>query len=189
MDRLGMERGFGSGFFVSADGKVVTNHHVVEDAYAANVMTSEGTRLVVQGLLALDIDADLAVLKVNGKGAAHLVLAARGSAPVVGSRAYAIGNPEGFANTLSEGLVSGKRRVAADLFLLQTTAPISPGSSGGPLLDESGRVIGVTTLSLSRVAPGSQNLNFAVPAEKVWSLLGRAARASPVPLNRMPKQP
>jgi S1-C subfamily serine protease len=143
----------------------------------------------VQGFLALDVAADLVILKVAGRSPTYLMLAALGHEPAVGSRAYAIGNPEGLANTLSEGLVSGRRqgRKVADMVWLQTTAPISHGSSGGPLLDASGRVIGVTTKSLA--APDAQNLNFAVPSDKVRSLLDRAARASPIPLNRMPKQP
>lgn len=186
-DRLAREQGLGSGFFVSADGRMVTNHHVVDSAYSAYVVLSSGLNLPVQGVLALDADADLAVLKVDGRGLPHLTLAARGHTPPVGSRVYAIGNPQGFTNTLSEGLVSGRRAVTPGLSLLQTTAPISAGSSGGPLLDATGRVIGVTTFSL--VSRDSQNLNFAVPTDKVWSLLSRAARARPTPLNRVPNLP
>jgi hypothetical protein len=87
------------------------------------------------------------------------------------AKVYAIGSPEGLTNTFSDGLVSGLRRDTEGL-LIQTTAAISPGSSGGPLLDVYGRVLGVTSSMLA--APYAQNLNFAVSCESIWLLLSRA---------------
>ena len=96
----------------------------------------------------------------------------------VGDRVYAIGNPHGLTNTLSDGLVSGVRK-SGGLDFIQTNAAISPGSSGGPLLDENGRVVGVTKAYIEE----GQNLNLAVPAASVRSLLDKAATNKPVTLS------
>jgi tetratricopeptide (TPR) repeat protein len=180
------EIGLGSGFFVSSDGILVTNYHVVAKAgFATVVLPSEAT-LFVEGVLALDEQSDLAVLKVNGKDLPTLNLVARGEAPPIGARIYAIGNPVGLSNTLSDGLVSGLRTLEPGLAVLQMTAPISPGSSGGPVLDTSARVVGVATLASRE---GIQNLNFAVPAEKVHDILAKARENKPVPLRSAGGQP
>ena len=158
--------GQGSGFFVSGDGWIVTNYHVVKGAHFALVKLANESQYWVEGVGALDRDSDLALLKVNGKALAHLTVAPR-NAPAVGSKVYAIGSPQGLTNTLSEGLVSGQRDVGKGRTLIQTTAAISPGSSGGPLLSVDGKVVGVMTL----FHRGGQNLNFAVPADRVAGLI------------------
>jgi len=160
--------GLGSGFFVSSDGLLVTNHHVIKGAHFATIKLPNNATLFVDGVLGVDPNADLAVLKVNGKGLSFLTLSP-GALPAVGTRVYAIGNPQGLTNTLSEGLVSGVRRdgEGSGRVFLQTNAAISKGSSGGPLLGEDGKVVGVTTYYLG----GGQNLNFAAPAEKISQLL------------------
>ncbi|HUU31150.1 MAG TPA: tetratricopeptide repeat protein [Phycisphaerae bacterium] len=178
-DREFKEIGLGSGFFVTADGFLVTNHHVVRGAEFATVLRADGSTLFVDGVLALDEDHDLAVLKVGGTGLPCLEVAPAAAAPPpVGSRVYAIGNPKGLTNTLSEGLVSGIRQEGGEVRAIQTTAAISPGSSGGPLVDSQGRVIGVVTAYLA----GGQGLNFAVPAAAVRALLAKAAGGKPAPL-------
>ncbi|MFO8014130.1 MAG: trypsin-like peptidase domain-containing protein [Phycisphaerae bacterium] len=179
--------GQGSGFLVSSDGVVVTNHHVVNNAAFATVVLPSKATLFAEGVLALDEDADLAVLKVNGSGLPYLKLAAGNAFPEVGSRVYAIGSPRGLANSLSEGLVSGLRDQGGDLKFIQTTTPFSKGSSGGPLLDADGRVVGVTTIV--GVGPDVQNLNFAVPARKVRRILARADGSQPQPLASAGGQP
>lgn len=156
----------GSGFFVSEDGLIVTNYHVIEGAHYATVRLEDGSVAFVEGLAGVDRRADLALLKVKAAGASFLELGQLGL-PSVGTRVYAIGNPQGLTNTLSEGLVSGHRKVEEGMTLIQTTAAISPGSSGGPLLAADGRVVGVTTSFLAE----GQNLNFAVPAERVMILV------------------
>ncbi|MCX5674681.1 MAG: tetratricopeptide repeat protein [Planctomycetota bacterium] len=176
-DRQFKEIGLGSGFFVAADGLLVTNHHVVRGAEFATVLRDDGTTLFVEGVLALDPDQDLALLKVNGTGLPCLEVAPA-AAPPVGSRVYAIGNPKGLTNSLSEGLVSGIRKEGGEVLAIQTTAAISPGSSGGPLVDAQGQVVGVVTASLA----GGQGLNFAVPATAVRALLAKAAAGKPAPL-------
>jgi S1-C subfamily serine protease len=175
------EIGLGSGFLVSSAGVLVTNYHVVAKAHFATVLLPSDATLFVEGILASDEQADLAVLKVNGKDLPHLDLVSAGETPNVGAHVYAIGNPQGLANTLSEGLISGVRTLDPGTTVLQTTAAISPGSSGGPLLDARGRVVGVARMTLA--GPATQNLNFAVPAEKVRAILDKASAGKPVPLS------
>lgn len=164
--------GLGSGFFVTPDGVLVTNYHVVERARFAHVMLPSEAILFVEGVLATDRVADLAILKVKGKGLPHLALLPREDMPAVGARVYALGNPEGLTNSLSEGLVSGIREMPPGTTVIQTTAAISPGSSGGPLVDAQGRVVGVATMTLG--GAHAQNLNVAVPATKVHEILETA---------------
>ena len=160
--------GQGSGFFVSDDGYLVTNYHVIEGAKFASVLLASGESLFVDGVAAHDAHekVDLAILKVNGSDLPFLTLAS--SMPAIGSKVYAIGNPLGLTNTLTEGLVSAHRTSDAKLPTLQTSAPLSHGSSGGPLLTSDGKVVGVTT----RKSPAeAQNLNFAVPSTDVHRLM------------------
>lgn len=169
-DRFFKVRGFGSGFFINPEGTLVTNYHVVEGAHFATIVCPDGTSFFVDSVLALEKEFDLAVLKVKGEQLPYLTLSS-GDAPLPGTRVYAIGNPKGFQNTISEGLVSGIRLgLLPGTPMIQTTAPISAGSSGGPLINARGEVVGVTTLTRL----DGQNLNFAVPATTVRSLLDRA---------------
>ena len=177
-DRQFKEIGLGSGFFVAADGLLVTNHHVVRGAEFATVLRADGSTLFVEGILALDEGQDLVLLKVNGTGLPCLEVASAAAPPPVGTRVYAIGNPQGLTNTLSEGLVSGIRNAGSEVSAIQTTAAISPGSSGGPLVDAQGRVVGV----VRAFAVDGQGLNFAVPAAAVRALLVKAAAGKPAPL-------
>ena len=155
-----------SGFFVSADGFLITNFQVIAGANLASVQTSDGRILFVEGVAAKDEEADLALLKVRGTKLPFLKLA-ESPTPKVGTRIYAIGNPQGATNTLSEGLLSGVHEMKKGLNIIQTSVPTSPGSSGGPLLTSDATVIGVTTATL----PGGQSLNLAVPAERVRAML------------------
>ncbi len=163
-DRNGKLAASGSGFLVSPDGQVVTNLHVIHGAAAVAVSLSSGTTSAVRGVLCLDEAHDIAVLDIGGSGHDYLQLS--NTKPAVGTRVYAIGNPLGLTSTLSDGVVSGLPVVDGVLYV-QTTAAISPGSSGGPLLAANGTVIGITTASLR----GGQNLNLAVPASAIKSLL------------------
>lgn len=159
--------GLGSGFVVASDGLIVTNHHVVADAYFANVQFPSGSSYLVEGLVGFDSDADLALLKIDATKLPTLEMAGE-ALPPIGTQVFAIGNPRGLTNTLSEGLISGHRTATENgLSQLQTTAAISPGSSGGPLLNSAVQVVGVTTQYLKE----SQNLNFVVPVACVSRLL------------------
>jgi S1-C subfamily serine protease len=163
--------GLGSGFFVTANGLVVTNYHVIKGAEFATARLSSGATLFVDGVVATDPSRDLALLKVSG-GAFPCLKIAKGALPKVGATVYAIGNPQGLENTFSGGMVSGHREIKQGLTAIQVTTPISPGSSGGPLLNVSGEVVGVTTGGLT----GGQNLNFAAPVSGVSALIRKQGK-------------
>ena len=166
--------GQGSGFLVGADGWIVTNYHVISQASFAKVVADDFSEYTVEGVAAVDREGDLALLKVDGHDLPCLMLAP-GPPPRVGKKVYAIGSPRGLPNTLSDGLISGHRGDGG-MDLIQTTAAMSPGSSGGPLLTEEGWVVGVN----ARVRPGGQNLNFAVPAGRVRDLLHKQGPVVPL---------
>jgi V8-like Glu-specific endopeptidase len=161
------ETALGSGFVISADGEIVTNHHVIKDAHSAIVKLSNGAFFPVSGVLADDSDKDLAIIKVNGKNLPFLSLGETDKVQV-GDHVVAIGSPLGLEGTVSDGVVSALREDGNKKWI-QTTAPISHGNSGGPLLDMTGHVVGVMTLMAN---PGAaQNLNFAAPSNEVASLI------------------
>jgi S1-C subfamily serine protease len=122
-----------------------------------------GDEVAVAELVAADFEADRCVLQTRFMHLHPVVGLRRFDALEVGEAVYAIGNPRRLERTLSEGLLSGKR-TGTDQRLLQTTAPISPGSSGGGLFDRQGNLLGITSSTLR----GAQNVNFAVPAEDFW---------------------
>lgn len=157
--------GLGTGFVVDR-GVVATNLHVVAGAAQIVLATSSGKRVPISAIAGLDATHDLALLTFAPE-ASPAPLTLRGVPPAAGDAVIAIGTPQGLAFTVSTGIVSAVRELSPKLTLVQTTAPISPGSSGGPLLDDSGRVIGVTTL----ISRSGQNLNFAVPAQYLAELL------------------
>lgn len=152
----------GSGVVVGK-GLVITNEHVMNGLSSCSV-TLAG-RLVTATVRASSSAHDLALLAVD-TGDARPVALRRSNDLVVGERVYAIGSPRGFEQTLSEGLVSGLRPEQRAR-VVQTSAPISPGSSGGGLFDEAGRLVGITTWQRL----DGQNLNFANPVEWVEELL------------------
>jgi tetratricopeptide (TPR) repeat protein len=160
-----VEVALGSGFVVEADGTVVTNYHVIRGADRAKVKFTDGRHFTAKGVYAYDAARDVAVLAIPGKNLPTLTLG-DSDEPAIGAAVVAIGNPQGFENTVSEGILSGRRELEDGQPFLQHTAPISPGSSGGPLLDTTGKVIGVNTLAYY-----GQNLNFAVPSNFVKTLL------------------
>ena len=153
----------GSGVVI-APGEIVTNRHVVDAGDLWKVR--QGERTWSAFIAWVDPDHDLALLKADELPAP--AVSTRVSPTVaVGERVYAIGTPEGLEQTLSEGIVSGLREYQ-DGYVIQTSAPISPGSSGGGLFDEKGQLAGITTFGLVE----GQNLNFALPASWVQPLLG-----------------
>jgi S1-C subfamily serine protease/tetratricopeptide (TPR) repeat protein len=174
--------GHGTGFFVSADGLVVTNYHVIDGANYATIERSDGGVLRVEGVVALDGASDLVLLKVTPADATPLPTLPVGPSepPRVGTTVYAIGHPLGLRNVLSEGLVSGLGDARRGQRFIQTTAAISPGSSGGPLMTADGVVVGVTTATVR----DAQNLNFAMPASRIRALLGQPHATPPLPLSR-----
>ena len=163
--------GQGSGFFVSPDGLLITNYHVVKDAVHASIRMDNKATLYVQRIVATAPESDLALLQVarRGKPLPHLPVA-EGDPPQVGTKVLAIGNPQGLTNTLSEGVISGVRKDSGRAVRIQTTAPISQGASGGPLLTLDGQVVGVTTYYVR----DRQHANFAIPASQVRQLIRKA---------------
>jgi formylglycine-generating enzyme required for sulfatase activity len=165
----------GSGFFVRPD-VVATNHHVIEGAsrgYAKIV--GQERQYEVQGVVAADADHDLALIKIKTASAPTLKLG-DDSAVAIGDRVYVAGNPRGMEGSLSDGIV-GAIRIEKGRRLIQITAPISPGSSGGPVLDAQGRVIGIAVGTLRN----AQNLNFAVAVSDLKQLLVRIGAVVPFP--------
>jgi hypothetical protein len=160
--------GLGTGFLIAGN-KIVTNAHV---ANAGNIMVQFGPARVPAKLEKLDSFNDLAILTVDVEITVKpLTLAQKSPAP--GEVAFAIGNPEGLEKTISQGVISGVRTLDGRE-LLQISAPLSHGSSGGPIFNSSGEVVGVAVGILS----SGQNLNFAVPASLISKLL-REVGASP----------
>jgi S1-C subfamily serine protease len=165
----------GTGFVVDGKGIVATCLHVFRGGSSAQVVTSDGRRLAIEGVVGPDDERDLILLVVPELRLPALPL--RIVPPVEqGESVVAIGHPLGLEQSVSDGLVSAVRRLDADMSIVQTTAPISPGNSGGPLIDRQGRVVGV--VSFKSVARGAEGLSFAVPARYVASLV-RVGKASP----------
>jgi S1-C subfamily serine protease len=157
----------GSGFLVGADGRILTNHHVVEEASGIRVKLASGDVYERVTIREVDERRDIAVLEIPGFDLPTLTLG--NSRQVgVGTAVIAIGSPLGLENTVSTGIVSGRRSEPEGYEVLQITAPASQGSSGGPVLAENGQVIGIAT---SQMRDG-QNLNFAVPINYARGLLG-----------------
>jgi tetratricopeptide (TPR) repeat protein len=174
-DANGKEIATGTGFLVSADGKLITNFHVIEKAASAVAKSENGGKFEVEGVLASDPKNDLVLLKIKAKDLPFLTLG-KSENIEVGTRIAAIGSPLGLEGTLSEGIVSAVRELPDEQSLLQITAAISPGSSGSPILNVKGEVIGVARMLLR----GGQSLNFAIPIEvaaKLVTVIGRSAKS------------
>lgn len=164
----------GSGFFVRPD-QVVTNYHVIEGAAKGYVkFIGKSTLYAIDGISAMDEERDLALLKIVDAKAPVLPLSENGGVEI-GETVYAIGNPEGFEGTFSQGIVSGIRNAGTDQWV-QITAPISSGSSGGPVVNAKGLVIGVAVASVVE----GQNLNFAIPVGPVKSLMASSGPTRPL---------
>jgi len=165
-DENGKPTAEGSGFIASSDGKIVTNHHVIAGAHSAVVKLDNGAFFVVDGVIADDPARDIAVLKVSGKNLPTLTLA---DSDVIspGDHVVAIGSPLGLENSISDGIVSGFREDSSGRSWIQTTAPVSHGNSGGPLLTMEAKVAGVVTWKASE----GENLNFALPSKLIVGFL------------------
>lgn len=157
--------GAGSGFLVTADGRILTAFHVIEHSKHAKVTLANHDSYDPVFVLDVDRDKDIAFLKIKAVNLPYLKLGHSASVEV-GNKLFALGNPLGFENTLSEGLLSGIRQ-AEGFKLFQLSAPISPGSSGGPILNSQGEVIGIVKGNI----PGGQSLNFAIPIDYAAVLL------------------
>lgn len=166
-DEDGKTIGSGTGFLVSPDGLLVTNHHVIAEAKSLIAKAENGGLFPVVHVVGTDLANDLALLQIEGKNLSFLSLAPEGSAEA-GTRIAVIGSPLGLEGTLTEGIVSARRRLLKEKRdVLQISAPISQGSSGSPVLDSQGRVVGIASFLLQ----DGQSLNFASPSEKLRALI------------------
>ncbi len=170
-DEALVQNALGSGVIVTNEGHIITNNHVVDQVDEIEVQLSDG-RTKKARLVGADSQVDLAVLKIDDPGVKPLKLA-DSDAVQAGDFVLAIGNPFGFEETVTDGIISSKGRPnRTDAFgdLLQTNAAINPGNSGGPLINLWGEVIGINTAIISR-SGGSQGIGFAIPSNTVRTAL------------------
>jgi S1-C subfamily serine protease len=161
-----IEQGTGSGFLISADGRLITNAHVVDGADRVKVTLKDG-RSFDGKVLGVDPVTDVAAVKIEGTGLPTVVLGSAANL-VPGEWAIAIGNPLGLDNTVTAGIISATGRSSSEVGIadrrvrfIQTDAAINPGNSGGPLLNDRGEVIGINTA----IRANAQGLGFAIPIE------------------------
>lgn len=165
LDETGNVISFGSGFFVSSSGIIATNLHVLMGGGEEVTVKLPDGEDVPAELIDLDVGNDVATIKVEGEEFPAVQLTPTDSVEV-GEKVLAIGHPLGFEHTVSEGLVSAVRH-EADQVVIQITAPMSPGNSGGPLFNMNGEVIGINTATILE----GQNLNFAIPVRYLRPLI------------------
>ncbi|MCP4157987.1 MAG: tetratricopeptide repeat protein [bacterium] len=159
-DSTGNKLGSGTGFFINKTGRFISNRHVFKGADRAEIKIHNGKRFPVENVLAEDEDNDLILLKVNVRSDYITALVVGDKLPRVGESIVVIGNPLGLESTVSSGIVSANRELEPFDKVIQITSPISPGSSGSPVLNLKGKVIGIATFQLV----AGQNLNFAIPS-------------------------
>ena len=174
-DKSGKPISQGSGFFINGKGDVITNRHVIQGAYSAQIKTIGEKTYTVDKMLADDSLGDLVRLSTSTPpGEVRPVILSK-KVPETGEQIVVIGSPKGLEYSISDGIVSAVRNISGIGAVLQITAPISPGSSGSPVLNMQGEVVGVAT---SQVVEG-QNLNFAMPCERITKLAATQASSTP----------
>jgi 2-alkenal reductase len=161
----------GSGFFISADGYLVTNNHVVQGSQEIQVIYAKGGQVPAR-LVGASPEFDLAVLKVDGPVPGHVEWGDSGNL-LLGSQVIAIGSALGeYRNTVTAGILSGFNRQVGNMgSLLQTDAAINQGNSGGPLINSNGQVIGVNTLVVRGDFADAEGLGFAIPSDIARSVV------------------
>ena len=159
----------GSGFFISSDGEFVTNRHVMEGAYYATALSPNGKRYTITKVTGVHPEADLVKGTVGNLTEPVPYLRISKEGVVKGQRIYVFGNPTGMLFTVSDGIVSALRTMPKLGPVIQMTAPISGGSSGGPVVNGQGEVVGISVAGFD--ANVGQNINFAVPADFITALV------------------
>jgi S1-C subfamily serine protease len=167
--------GQGSGFFITHDGVLVTNYHVIKGAAKVIARLPSGAFYIMKGYRDIDEAADIAILQFDATETPAVSKLGDSDDLYVGEEIYAIGTPANLAATMSAGNVSNPLQKVGGRRFIQFTAPISPGSSGGGLFDEEGAVIGITA-AFQNILSGpqagtTQNLNLAVPINDVRDVL------------------
>ena len=158
--------GSGSGFFYGKEGDIITSRHVLAGAHRAEARVSKEQVYTVLRIVAEDAKADIVRIAIDAPRKAVRPLTLNPRIPEVGQRVVVIGSPLGLEHTVSDGIISAVRDIPGYGKIIQTTAPVSAGSSGSPLLNMAGEVIGVVTFQIV----AGQNLNFVVPAASVAAL-------------------
>jgi len=175
-------RSLGSGVIVSAEGHILTNQHVVADVDEVSVRLANGQEAPAR-IIGADAATDIAVLKVTGLKVTPLAFADSDQVKV-GQRVIAVGNPFGFDETVTQGIISAKGRAMEDSAndFFQTDAAINPGNSGGPLVDLRGEIIGINSSIYAGSGSGSwQGLGFAIPANTARRALDAIIKTGRVP--------
>lgn len=171
----------GSGFFINHKGMLATNYHVVKDGWNVEAKMPSGAYYKLKGVVKKNPDEDLIILQFDAKDTPSVEM---GDSELLepGQKIFAIGTPVGLESTVSEGIVSNPKRELEGHEFIQFTAPISPGNSGGGLFDKNGDAVGLTAATKDIPAAGehsgTQNLNFAVPINKLKA--GLAGEVSPL---------
>jgi len=156
----------GSGFFLEANGLMVTNYHVLKGAYRAEVRTHDGRKYPIEQVVAENEQADIIKVRVSSSKQEFNWVRLTEQEPSIGERVLVVGSPLGLEQTVSEGIVSAVRNLPLVGKVFQFSAPISPGSSGSPVVNMDGKVVGVVSFQ----AATGQNLNFAVASQGVLNL-------------------
>jgi tetratricopeptide (TPR) repeat protein len=179
--------GIGSGFFIDKSGHLITNYHVLAGSYAADVRTFDGKTYPIKLVVADDQSVDLVKVLVDIPRKRIKSIKLSKNLPAIAEQILVVGSPMGLEHTVSEGIVSSIREIPSVGKFFQMSAPISPGSSGSPVINLKGQVIGVATFQLVR----GQNLNFAVAGESVLKLkaTGPALAMSRWTFNNSLEQP
>lgn len=172
----GVRESQGSGFFVDSK-HIITNWHVVEDASRIDARASDGTIYSVRRIAARDMRSDLASLELATENLSVSPLTVSVVVPEPGERVIVVGSPMGLQASVSDGVVSDLREIPELGRVMQISAPVSRGSSGSPVVNLKGEVVGVA----QAIEAGGQNLNFAVPASNVMALISRRSTAEALP--------
>lgn len=165
----GDDNGHGSGFLISEDGYILTNYHVVKNSKKINVILHGGLSFIGD-VLRSDPTNDVALVKLSGSGFKAMKLAEKDSEAQIGDEVYAIGTPadKNLPQTVTKGIISGNRLIS-DIAYLQSDVSVSPGSSGGPMINKNGLVLGIITSKV--VNRGVEGISFALPAAKALEAL------------------
>jgi serine protease Do len=175
-DAAGKVMRVGSGVFIDPAGHLITSLHVISGVARAEVRLPRGEVYPLTAAVAVDPKADLVKLAVNLPRAALHYLTVSGARPQAGERVVVLGSPLGLEQTVSDGMVSAIRTVRNRGEFLQISAPISPGSSGGPVVNMTGQIIGIVSFQVK-----GQNINFAVPGYRIQALRDGPPRPLPGP--------
>ncbi|MBO5262553.1 MAG: trypsin-like peptidase domain-containing protein [Clostridia bacterium] len=163
-DKDGKSHNMGSGFFVSAEGEIVTNYHVIAGAYKLKVKLYGGDEYEVVAVRGYDAQKDIALLKIDIEGNSYLKLSS--TEVKTGDPVYALGSPLGVDNIFTDGIISNPSKSINGQPMIVFTAPISVGSSGGPLVNARGEVVGIN----SQYAEKGQNMNFAIGVKAITEI-------------------